>query len=58
MWGLMSLEIIKTIREGNNEVENYIRIENGTYTHRQIEKIDGKIFMRCKSRKMFDISTV
>ncbi|MGV8171460.1 MAG: hypothetical protein ACP5OA_02075 [Candidatus Woesearchaeota archaeon] len=54
----MSLEIIKTIRDGNNEVENYIRVENGTYTHRQIEKIDGKIFMRCKSRKLFHISTI
>ena len=53
----MSLEIIKTVRDGNNEVENYVRIENGMYTHRQIEKIDGKVFMRCKSRKLFDIST-
>ena len=50
------MEIIKTVRDGNTEVENYIRIENGMYTHRQIEKIDGKTFMRCKSRKMFDIS--
>jgi hypothetical protein len=53
----MSLEIIKTIRDGSNEIENYVRIENGIYTHRQIEKVDGKVFMRCKSRKMFDIST-
>ena len=54
----MSLEIIKTIRDGDNEVENYVRIEKGIYTHRQIEKIDGKVFMRCKSRKMFDITAV
>ena len=54
----MSLEIIKTIRDGNNEVENYVRTENGIYTHRQIEKVDGKVFMRCKSRKMFDISAI
>jgi hypothetical protein len=53
----MSLEIIKTVRDGNNEVENYVRIEDGMYTHRQIEKIDGKVFMRCKSRKFIDIST-
>ena len=53
----MSLAIIKTVRDGNNEVENYVRIENGMYTHRQIEKIDGKVFMRYKSRKLFDIST-
>lgn len=52
------MEIIKTIRDGNNEVENYVRIENGIYTHRQIEKVDGKVFMRCKSRKMFDISAI
>jgi hypothetical protein len=54
----MSVEIIKTVRDGSTEVENYIRIENGMYTHRQIEKIDGKVFMRCKSRKLFDVSLV
>ena len=53
----MSLEIIKTVRDGSMEVENYIRVENGVYTHRQIEKIDGKVYMRCKIRKIFDIST-
>jgi len=50
------MEIIKTVRDGSMEIENYIRVENGQYTHRQIEKIDGKVFMRCKSRKLFDIS--
>jgi hypothetical protein len=54
----MSVEIIKTVRDGSMEVENYIKVENGMYTHRQIEKIDGKVFMRCKSRKIFDISAV
>jgi hypothetical protein len=53
----MSVEIIKTVRDGSMEVENYIRVENGVYTHRQIEKINGKVFMRCKSRKLFEIST-
>jgi len=48
------LEIIKTVRDGSMEVENYIRVENGIYTHRQIEKINGKVFMRCKSRKLFE----
>ena len=52
------MEIIKTVRDGNNEVENYIRVQDGMYTHRQIEKIDGKVFMRCKSRKLFDISSL
>jgi hypothetical protein len=51
------MEIIKTVRDGNNEIENYVRVENGMYTHRQIEKIDGKVFMRCKSRKMFEIES-
>ena len=54
----MSVEIIKTVRDGTTEIENYVKIEKGIYTHRQIEKIDGKIFMRCKSRKIFDISAV
>jgi hypothetical protein len=51
---LINLEIIKTVRDGNTEVENYIKVENGVYTHRQIEKIGGKVFMRCKSRKLFE----
>jgi hypothetical protein len=54
----MSVEIIKTVRDGNAEIENYIKVENGMYTHRQIEKIDGKVFMRCKSRKIFDVSSI
>ncbi len=52
------MEIIKTVRDGTTEIENYVKIENGMYTHRQIEKIDGKVFMRFKSRKMFDVSLV
>lgn len=57
-WGLMSVEITKTIRDGSAEMQDYIKVENGVYTHRQIEKIDGKVFMRCKSRKLFDVSFV
>ncbi len=49
------MEIIKTIRDGNNSVENHIKIENGNYVHRQIEKINGRVFMRVKSRKIFEI---
>ena len=52
------MEIIKTVRDGSTEIENYIKVENGTYTHRQIEKIDGKVFMRCKSRKLFSIANI
>ncbi|HYD02968.1 MAG TPA: hypothetical protein VEC16_01590 [Alphaproteobacteria bacterium] len=47
------MEIIKTIRDTGIEIENRIKIENGVYTHRQIEKVDGKVFMRFKSRKLF-----
>jgi hypothetical protein len=54
----MGVEIIKTVRDGNAEMQDYIKVENGIYTHRQIEKIDGKVFMRCKSRKLFDLSTI
>jgi len=42
----------------SNEVENNIKIENGMYVHRQIEKRDNKIFMRVKSRKLFEITQV
>jgi hypothetical protein len=52
------MEIIKTVRDGTTEVENYIRVENGIYTHRQIEKIGGKVFMRIKSRKLFEIAKI
>ena len=54
----MGVEITKTVRDGNAVMEDYIKVENGIYTHRQIEKIDGKVFMRCKSRKLFDLSTI
>jgi hypothetical protein len=54
--GVEFLEIIKTIRDTGVEIENYIKIENGTYSHRQIEKVDGKVFMRFKSKKLFEIS--
>jgi len=54
----MSVEIIKTVRDGSAETEDYIKVENGIYTHRQIEKVDGKVFMRCKSRKLFEPSMI
>ena len=53
----MSVEITKTVRDGNTEVEDYVKFENGMYTHRQIQKIGDRVFMRCKSRKIFDISS-
>jgi hypothetical protein len=49
------MEIIKTIKEGNNEVHNHIKIERGNYIHTQIEKVNGKVFMRLKTRKIFDL---
>ena len=52
------MEIFKTVRDGNAEMQDYIKVENGVYTHRQIEKINGKVFMRCKSRKIFDVSMI
>jgi hypothetical protein len=51
----MLMEIIKTIRNGSDEIENHIKIENGIYTHRQIEHVGGKVFMRIKSRKLIEI---
>ena len=48
------MEITKTVRDGNTEVENYIRVEDGVYTHRQIEKIDGRVFMRIKTRRIIE----
>ena len=49
------MEIIKTVKEGDMQIENHIKVENGIYTHRQIEKIDGKVFMRIKSRRLVEV---
>ena len=49
------MELIKTFKDKDYEIENHVKIENGTYTHRQIEKIDGKVFMRVKTRKLFTV---
>ena len=48
------MEIIKTIKDENSEIENHIKINAGSYIHKQIEKRDNKIFMRIKSRKIFE----
>jgi len=53
----MSLEIIRTIRDKDTEITNHITFENGRYIHKQIEKVDGKVFMRIKARRMIDISS-
>ena len=50
------MEITKTIKDGNSVVENNIRIENGNYTHRQIEKRGNLVFMRIKSRKIYEMT--
>lgn len=52
------MEIIKTIREGNNEIQNHISIKEGNYIHKQIEKRNNLVFMRIKTRKLFNIETV
>ncbi|MGV8150943.1 MAG: hypothetical protein ACP5NV_04400 [Candidatus Woesearchaeota archaeon] len=49
------MEIIKTIRDKDYELQNHIRIEAGNYIHKQIETINGKTFMRIKQRKIFNI---
>jgi len=49
------MEITKTVKDGNTEIENHIKISDGIYTHRQIEKIGGKVFMRIKSRRMVEV---
>ena len=46
------MEIIKSIKDKDYELHNHIKIEAGNYTHKQIEKKDGKIYMRMKMRKM------
>ena len=50
------MELIKTFKDRDYEVENHIRIDGGTYTHRQVERKDGKTFMRIKSRKLFELN--
>ncbi len=51
------MEIIKTVRDGDDEIENHIRLENGLYTHKQIERVGGKVFMRIKQRKLYEIES-
>jgi hypothetical protein len=51
------MELIKTFRDGNDVVENHIRFENGRYTHKQIEHIGGKVFMRIKTRKLIEVDS-
>ena len=48
------MELIKTFRDGNKEIENHIKIVDGMYTHRQIEKVGGKVFMRIKQRRLYE----
>ncbi|MFA5796508.1 MAG: hypothetical protein WC916_00540 [Candidatus Woesearchaeota archaeon] len=50
------MELInKVIYDTHNEIENSIKIANGNYIHRQIEKRNNKVFMRIKSRKLFEL---
>jgi hypothetical protein len=51
------VEIIKTIRDGNNEIQNHIKVERGNYIHKQIEKRDNLVFMRIKQRKLVEVET-
>ncbi|MEM4637740.1 MAG: hypothetical protein QXK76_01780 [Candidatus Woesearchaeota archaeon] len=46
------MEIIKTIKDKDYEIHNHIKIESGNYIHKQIEKNNGRIFMRIKQRKL------
>ena len=56
--GMSNMELInKVIYDTYNEIENSVKIENGNYIHRQIEKRDNKVFMRIKTRKLFEITT-
>ena len=50
------MEIIKTVKEGDMQIENHIKVENGFYTHRQIERIGDRVFMRIKQRKLADVT--
>ncbi len=50
----MSLEITRRFVDGDYELENHITVENGKYKHRQIEKVDGKVFMRFKTRTLIE----
>ena len=54
---MLFMEILKTVREGDRELQNHIRIERGNYIHKQIEKRGELVFMRIKSRKLFEIES-
>ncbi len=57
-WGCLIMEIIKTIRDGSNEIQNHISVKEGNYIHKQIEKRNNLVFMRIKTRKLFNIETI
>ena len=46
------------IYDNDNSMENHVKIEAGNYVHRQIEKRNGLVFMRVKSRKLFEMKTI
>ncbi len=49
------MEIIKTVKHDGREVHDHVKIEAGNYIHKQIETINGKTFMRIKTRKLFEL---
>lgn len=38
--------------QGDSTVQDIIVVENGTMLHKQIERRDGKTFMRAKKREL------
>lgn len=53
---MSEMELInKVVYDSSNELENSIKIFNGNYIHKQIEKRNNLVFMRVKSRKLFEV---
>jgi hypothetical protein len=50
------MELIRTFKDKDYEVQNHIKIEGGNYIHRQVETKGGKTYMRIKQRKLFEIN--
>jgi hypothetical protein len=50
------MELLNRFSNGGYEIENHISVKGGNYIHRQVEKKDGRIFMRMKTRKLLELN--
>jgi len=49
------MELLNRFSSRGYEIENSISIKGRNYIHKQVEKKDGKVFMRMKTRKLVEL---